>query len=232
MKANVAVKDLPAVVWGDAKVITTQLLARQYGATEKQLQDNYQNNKDRFVEEKHFFLLKGEQLRELKQNRPDLIGSVVGAKAKSLILWTERGAARHAKMLETERAWDVFEALEDNYFRARAQNCEEDESELSTVRDREPLLHAAVAMVVKHRFPFNVVYQTMNYFAGSARFRAMTKEQVGEVAKFVERLMLGNDTRQDWARIEANRKELLGIESQPEMTGFVVPGTLGGKLTP
>ncbi|HIB5071822.1 TPA: P22AR C-terminal domain-containing protein, partial [Escherichia coli] len=33
-----------------------------------------------------------------------------------LILWTERGAARHAKMLETDRAWEVFEKLEDCYF--------------------------------------------------------------------------------------------------------------------
>ncbi|ENT3909961.1 P22AR C-terminal domain-containing protein, partial [Escherichia coli] len=33
-----------------------------------------------------------------------------------LILWTERGAARHAKMLETDQAWDVFEKLEDCYF--------------------------------------------------------------------------------------------------------------------
>ncbi|EGA8634781.1 hypothetical protein ABRM53_005331 [Escherichia coli] len=37
-------------------------------------------------------------------------------KARSLILWTERGAARHAKMLETDQAWDVFEKLEDCYF--------------------------------------------------------------------------------------------------------------------
>ena len=34
------------------------------------------------------------------------------------MLWTERGAARHAKMLETDKAWDVFEQLEDSYFSA------------------------------------------------------------------------------------------------------------------
>ncbi len=33
-----------------------------------------------------------------------------------LYLWTDRGASRHAKMLETDQAWDWFEALEDNYF--------------------------------------------------------------------------------------------------------------------
>lgn len=40
----------------------------------------------------------------------------ISPKTRSLILWTERGAARHAKMLETDQAWDVFEKLEDCYF--------------------------------------------------------------------------------------------------------------------
>ncbi len=36
--------------------------------------------------------------------------------APHLYLWTKRGAARHAKMLSTDRAWEVFEQLEDTYF--------------------------------------------------------------------------------------------------------------------
>jgi hypothetical protein len=38
--------------------------------------------------------------------------------ARHLLLWTERGAARHAKILDTDQAWEVFERLEDAYFRA------------------------------------------------------------------------------------------------------------------
>ncbi len=41
------------------------------------------------------------------KDRPENVGSV-GKGARSLILWTERSAARHAKMLETDRAWDVL----------------------------------------------------------------------------------------------------------------------------
>lgn len=44
------------------------------------------------------------------------ITNLVAPRAKHLILWTERGAARHAKMLETDQAWEVFEKLEDCYF--------------------------------------------------------------------------------------------------------------------
>ena len=40
----------------------------------------------------------------------------VGKNAKALTLWTQRGAARHAKMLNSDRAWDVFELLEDTFF--------------------------------------------------------------------------------------------------------------------
>ncbi|EOL0007810.1 P22AR C-terminal domain-containing protein, partial [Escherichia coli] len=47
---------------------------------------------------------------------PSLRGLQISPKTRSLILWTERGAARHAKMLETDRAWEVFEKLEDCYF--------------------------------------------------------------------------------------------------------------------
>ena len=45
----------------------------------------------------------------------------VSSKTRSLILWTERGAARHAKMLDTDQAWDVFEKLEDCYFTKKPQ---------------------------------------------------------------------------------------------------------------
>lgn len=85
-----------------------------YGTQSKRIQDNYQNNASRFVEGKHYFRLEGEALREFK-NRPEIIG-FVGKQARSLTLWTERGAARHAKMLDTPEAWEVFEKLEDCYF--------------------------------------------------------------------------------------------------------------------
>lgn len=39
---------------------------------------------------------------------------------RTLYLWTKRGAARHAKMLSTDRARDVFELLEDTYFNREA----------------------------------------------------------------------------------------------------------------
>ena len=40
----------------------------------------------------------------------------ISPKTRSLYLWTKKGAARHCKMLGTEKAWEVFEMMEDAYF--------------------------------------------------------------------------------------------------------------------
>lgn len=49
------------------------------------------------------------------KNITDDIGYVPKRSAR-LILWTEKGTARHAKILNTEQAWEFFEQLEDCYF--------------------------------------------------------------------------------------------------------------------
>ncbi|HCT4329852.1 TPA: ORF6N domain-containing protein [Morganella morganii] len=113
---------VPEVYYRDQKVITTESLAVGYGADAKNIQDNFSNNKDRFVEGKHYFKLEGAELHAFK-NCPDNFGSV-NKHARNLILWTERGASRHAKMLETDQAWDYFELLEETYFNSRKKNAD------------------------------------------------------------------------------------------------------------
>lgn len=107
---------LTPITHNSVPVITTDLLAQLYGADVKNIQNNYARNAKRFLAGKHFYKIEGKELRELK-HRPSVRGSVTIARnVRSLILWTERGAARHAKMLETNQAWEVFERLEDCYF--------------------------------------------------------------------------------------------------------------------
>ncbi|EFN0492062.1 ORF6N domain-containing protein [Escherichia coli] len=116
MTTQISVETLVAITYNPIPVITTELLAHLYGADVKNIQNNFARNVGRFQIGKHFFKIEGEELRELK-HRPSLSGSVkIARNVRSLILWTERGAARHAKMLETDQAWEVFEKLEDSYF--------------------------------------------------------------------------------------------------------------------
>lgn len=113
---------VPEVYYRDQKVITTESLAVGYGADAKNIQDNFSNNKDRFVEGKHYFKLEGEELQSFK-SYPDNFG-LVNKFARHVYLWTERGASRHAKMLETDQAWDYFELLEETYFNSRRKNAD------------------------------------------------------------------------------------------------------------
>ncbi|HCO5535277.1 TPA: ORF6N domain-containing protein [Escherichia coli] len=113
MTTQISVETLSPITHNQIPVITTELLAQLYGTEAIRIQQNHKRNSDRFVEGKHFFKIVGEELKNL---RLSLRESQISPKTRSLILWTERRAARHAKMLETDQAWEVFEKLEDCYF--------------------------------------------------------------------------------------------------------------------
>ncbi len=103
--------DLPVLKYRDQRVITTEYLAGLYGTETANLRMNFMNNADRFEAGRHFFKLEGAELSKFK-----ILSSDIDKHTRSLILWTERGAARHAKMLNTDQAWSVFDLLEDAYF--------------------------------------------------------------------------------------------------------------------
>ncbi|EKD3594030.1 ORF6N domain-containing protein [Salmonella enterica] len=114
MTTQISIESLSVVSHSNVPVITTELLASLYATNTDNIKKNYSRNQERFVLGKHFFKLEGTELKEFK-DRVTLSHSVA-KHTRSLILWTERGAARHAKMLETDQAWEVFEKLEDCYF--------------------------------------------------------------------------------------------------------------------
>ncbi|MEI8429275.1 ORF6N domain-containing protein [Escherichia coli] len=116
MTTQISVEALSLITHNQIPVITTELLAQLYDTDPVRIRQNYSRNEDRFVVGKHYFLLEGDELRELKHRVSQSYSVKIARNVRSLILWTERGAARHAKMLETDQAWDVFEKLEDCYF--------------------------------------------------------------------------------------------------------------------
>ena len=107
--------ELTVLEHNSIRVMTTEQLAEAYGCGAIHIQQNFKNNRERFVEGKHYFKLEGADLKAFKDSLEN-IEAVVGSRAPSLILWTKQGAARHSKMLGTERAWDVFDELEESYF--------------------------------------------------------------------------------------------------------------------
>ena len=108
--------ELMVLEHNNIRVMTTEQLAEAYGCAPKQIQQNFNNNRVRFIAGKHFFVLEGQDLQTFRL-QVENIELQISPKTRHLYLWTERGAARHSKMLGTERAWDVFEQLEDSYFK-------------------------------------------------------------------------------------------------------------------
>lgn len=115
--APVAASELKVIEYCGMRVVTTEQMAAGYGVTEKMISNNFSRNQARFLEGKHYFDVEGEELQSLK-NSPSFRG-VVDKRTPRLRLWTERGAANHAKMLETDQAWGYHEDLVEFYFTQR-----------------------------------------------------------------------------------------------------------------
>ena len=103
------------------RVLTTAQLAEAYGTTEKRISENFSRNRERYQEGKHFHHLEGEMLRTFKHESA-ICGFAIPENVNVLYLWTEKGALLHAKSLNTDKAWEVYEFLVDSYFRAKAQS--------------------------------------------------------------------------------------------------------------
>lgn len=96
------------------RVLTTAQLAESYGTESKRITNNFSENKRRYEEGKHYFSLEGEALKEFKLTTPEFRAS---SRISKLYLWTEKGAWLHAKSLNTDKAWDAYEMLVDEYYR-------------------------------------------------------------------------------------------------------------------
>ena len=108
---------MKAIEYKGQKVITTAMLADAYDIDTANLRNNFKRNKHRFEEGKHYFRLTGIELKDFKSSVTQ--SYVANSPANTLYLWTERGANHHCKILDTDKAWEQFENLEETYFRVK-----------------------------------------------------------------------------------------------------------------
>lgn len=113
--AAVSARDLQIIEYRGQRVVTTEQMAAGYGTTVDRIRQNFNRNKSRFVEGKHYFQIAGDELSGFRVSFSD----AVNKHTTSLTLWTERGAANHAKMLETDQSWDYYNDLTEFYFAYR-----------------------------------------------------------------------------------------------------------------
>lgn len=102
--------ELAVTEYKNIRVLTTQQIAEAYETDSKTISYNFNHNRERYVERKHYILLVGDELRAFREIH-DLPNNL-----NKVYLWTQKGAFLHAKSLNTDVAWDVYDRLVDSYF--------------------------------------------------------------------------------------------------------------------
>jgi phage antirepressor YoqD-like protein len=106
-------KDLTVIEHKNKRVLTTAQLAEGYGTDAKVISYNFNHNKGRYAADKHYYMLEGTELRAFREIHE------LPENVNKLYLWTEKGALLHAKSLNTDKAWEVYDYLVETYFRAK-----------------------------------------------------------------------------------------------------------------
>lgn len=183
---SVIKQGMQAIIHSGVPVITTEQLANFYGCTKNNIKKNYSCNASRFTEGKHYFVISGLVLKELKNSVT--FGNSVDKRAPKLTLWTERGAARHAKMLETNRAWDVYEQLEDCYFNQKEKV--EYSRKKTTVDERTPLRDAVNMLVGKKGLRYDDAYTMVHQRFNIDSIDELSLEQIPLAVEYIHRVVL------------------------------------------
>ncbi|MFE8049316.1 ORF6N domain-containing protein [Brenneria goodwinii] len=219
----ISVESLPAIAHNGVPVITTELIASLYCTERQRITNNFNRNKDRFTEGKHYYKLTNGELRSFKHGN----SLRVPANIRAIILWTQRGAARHAKMLETDQAWDVFEKLEDCYFSQREKAPEEAPRKIrqSTAKQLTPLRQTVEHLItsgVGNIYPdiWKLVHQRFDVES----IQQLPPDQIGEAIEYLnalegEYIQRGQQAKKTSVAPIGTRRVLLYLDANGMVTG-------------
>lgn len=150
------------------RVLTTAQLAENYEVDVKQISKNYTRNAERYMEGKHFYLLQGEELREFRANRQI---DELPSNLNKLYLWTEKGAWLHAKSLNTDKAWEAYELLVDEYYKVIEQPPQYNSLEL------------ALKAALEHEQAIKEIKTDVDYLKENMRIDGLQQQEIQQAAK-------------------------------------------------
>ncbi|KLU66343.1 ORF6N domain protein [Desulfosporosinus acididurans] len=134
--------DLIPVEYQGQRILLTSQLAESYGTETRRISENFNANKERYIEGKHYFLLQGEELKAFGNQYGN---SVSVERVSKLYLWTEKGAWLHAKSLNTDKAWEAYEMLVDEYYRIKKNQVN------TSIQNLSPQLQLLINMELKQK---------------------------------------------------------------------------------
>lgn len=106
--------DLSVKEFNGQRVVTLKDIDMLHERVEGTAKRNFNENKKHLIKDVDYFLIKGEELRDLKQST-----NFVLSNAKEIILITESGYLMLVKSLQDDLAWKVQRELVNNYFRIK-----------------------------------------------------------------------------------------------------------------
>ena len=202
---------LPQLAYKGVPVVTTETLAHAYEVEAKQIRQNFANNNERFIEGKHFYSLSGNDLKEFKNYVENFDIVHLDKRARHFTLWTERGAARHAKMLNSDRAWDVFELLEETFFRVtKAEPVKPSSAHplaQSTVAEREPLRSIVNAWARMSGQPRNNLWPQVRSAFNLTNIKQLPSEWVPDAVAWVQAKIDALPPTREQAALPAPKKD-------------------------
>lgn len=178
-------QDMQVIEMQEKRVLSTKQLAEAYGVETQTITNNFNNNKKRYIEGKHYIMLTGNEKTEfIKKNK--IYFSY--AKAKAIYFWTEKGALLHAKSLNTDKAWEVYDYLVDFYFRVkddlRQQVLQQDFGKLVVDAPENTRIIEAVKRLKDDLICMNVLLDYCNRFVSKDVYEER-KKQVSEVVNIL-----------------------------------------------
>lgn len=227
---------LPRLAYKGIPVVTTETLALAYEVDAVSIRKNFSCNKGRFTEGKHYFSITGKELSAFRLSVTES-NSQISPKVRALTLWTERGAARHAKMLNSDKAWDMFELLEETFFRVAGKQIQEaleltpaDRSDLKALVDAK-LSTCPAHLQGKAR---SELWARFNRHFRIAEYAQLPPEKMAEARDYIITLELralsAVETRKDPAlpkvkasNIHTDLDELKAVQSKLDLLLHTVP---------
>ena len=184
----------PPLSYQGVPVLTTEMLAQAYEVEPYQIRQNFRNNRERFVEGKHFFIITSGELKEFRL-QVESFYSQISPKVRALTLWTERGAARNAKMLDSDRAWDMFELLEETFFRVVRPDSSPTPDDFtgtlsitpSTTEDRKPLRALVGSWAQVSGLPFAACWNQLKAAFNLANIKELPQEWIPDAIDWVQK---------------------------------------------
>ncbi|MFP5223102.1 MAG: ORF6N domain-containing protein [Acidobacteriota bacterium] len=189
-----AAESMQAVIYRGQPVLSTATLADFYQTTPDRIRGNFNYQREKFSEGVHFFQLKGEELQRFKNDVRNSTAVKNVSHTKALTLYTARGAARHAKALNTNVAWEVFEKLEDSYFSRREPVPQPAPSRRSTAKERNKLaalMDTYIGAMGVNPSPeaYKAAWRKIHSFFGVHRIEDLAADQVNIAERFLQELI-------------------------------------------